>query len=110
MAKLTGMFTTKLWSSGDFEGTVDINFPPQETFGDASIAILVFFDDGWSITQGYMGVRSYRVRPTATGAEHEVHLSDPPYFHDKHVSSVTFVVGTWDPCQVVGTAHLYFWG
>jgi hypothetical protein len=75
MAKLTGMFTTKLWSSGDFEGTVDINFPPQETFGDASIAILVFFDDGWSITQGYMGVRSYRVRPTATGAEHEVHLA-----------------------------------
>lgn len=108
---LTGMYTTKIWAKGDFDGTVEINFNPQETYAHAAASALVFFGDTGPISQAYMGIRSYRKRPNPNGPEQNiVFAADKTHIHDQSVSSVTFAVGAWDPCQIIGTANLFFKG
>jgi hypothetical protein len=108
MSKLAGMFTTKLWSQGDFDGTVEINIAPQEVFAQAALTAVSFTDDSWPHTQVYVGIRSFRTRPQANGPDQNHNVSYVGFMHDKHVSSVTFCVGTWDPCSIEGTATLFF--
>lgn len=108
MSKLSGMFTTRLWSQGDFDGTVEINIAPQEVFAQAALTAVSFTDDSWPHTQVYVGISSYRTRPLANGPDHNHNLSYVGFVHDTHVSSVTFLVGTWQPCSIEGTATLFF--
>jgi hypothetical protein len=102
------MFTTRLWSKGDFAGTVEINISPQETFAQAALCAFGAIGDSWDQTQAYVGIRSYRTRPHASGADHEHNVGVANYIHDTNVSSVTFGVGTWPPFAIEGTATLFF--
>jgi hypothetical protein len=108
---LQGTYNTIIWGDGDgnWEGTLEINFPPQPASVHAAIYQIVH-----NPGRAAVGVRSIQYRDTPSGPNKTKSFTShywnwQPYWFHPLMTQVTFGVSVND-CLCRGWVGIDFWG